>query len=78
LTRAAVAIAALSGIVMMGSASPASAAATPIGSPGPLTEILVGDDTQCQVLYAGDTDPEFYGDADDGACGTFVALAGVL
>jgi len=79
LTRAAVAIAALSGIVMMGSASPASAVGgTPIDSAGPLTQILVGDDTQCQVLYAGDTEPSFYGDADSGACGTFVALGGTL
>lgn len=79
LTRALVAIAVLAGFVMIGTASPASAVGgTPIDSAGPLTRILVGDDTQCQVLYAGDTDPEFYGDEDDGACGTFVALAGVL
>lgn len=77
--RRIVAIAAAATLVMVASASPASAVGgTPIDSAGPLTQILVGDDTQCQVAYAGDDDPEFYGEPDSGACGTFVALGGTL
>ena len=59
--------------------SPASAVGgTPIDSTGPLTRILVGDDTQCQVFHTGDTVGEFFGSDDSGACGTFVAVGGIL
>ncbi len=77
--KAVVAVLAMASMVLVGSASPASAVGgTPIDSAGPLTRILVGTDTQCQVFYTGDTAGEFYGSDDSGACGTFVALAGVL
>jgi len=66
-------------LFLFGPASPASAVGgTPINSAGPLTQILLDDDTQCQVFHTGDTDAEFYGDSDSGACGTFVALGGIL
>lgn len=77
--RAILAVLLLAGLAVVGVSSPASAVGgTPITSAGPLTEILVGDDSQCQVFYAGDEDPEFYGSDDDGACGTFVAVGGTL
>ena len=69
----------LTALLLTVAAAPASAVGgTSISSSGPLTSILVGNDTQCQVFYAGDDDPEFYGSDDSGACGTFVALAGTL
>lgn len=69
---------AIGAISTFAATSASAVGGTPIDSAGPLTQILVGDDTQCQVFHAGDTEGEFYGDFDSGACGTFVALGGVL
>ncbi len=51
------------------------ASAATIGSSGPLTEIHISDDLNCDVRYRGDRDPEFFGAT---ACGTFAAAQGTL
>lgn len=54
-------------------ASPAEAAS--ITSAGPLTQISTTADLNCAVNHAGDASGEWYGET---ACGTFVAVGGVL
>ncbi len=68
---------------MFGWLWPAAAlAATPeqdITSPGPLTDIFLGNDLSCQVAYAGDSSFEFYPPGQSpGDCGTFVFTGGTL
>lgn len=46
-----------------------------IASAGPLESINVTPDLNCDVRYAGDTDPQFYAAI---ACGTLVAVDGTL
>jgi len=50
-----------------------------ISSTGPLTQIIISPDLNCQVAYAGDEAYEFFpGDSTIGSCGTFLALGGSL
>ena len=56
-------------------AAPGIASAATISSTGPLTEITISEELNCDVRHAGDTDPEFYGAT---ACGTFLAVGGTL
>lgn len=53
----------------------ASAQASAIVSPGPLTSVTVTPDLNCDVDHSGDTHGEWYGET---ACGTFLAVDGVL
>lgn len=46
-----------------------------ITSTGPLTNVLITSDLNCAVNHTGDTSGEFFGGT---ACGTFVAVGGVL
>jgi uncharacterized repeat protein (TIGR01451 family) len=54
----------------------ALAAQQVISSSGPLTNIYLNDNLACQVTYAGDASPEFYGGTNPGSCGTFIAVGG--
>lgn len=57
----------------------AGAATVAITSTGPLTRIIVSDQLNCQVARQGDADLQFFsGGSDNGACGTLVAVDGVL
>jgi hypothetical protein len=47
-----------------------------ITTSGPLNNIYLNDNTGCQVTHTGDTENEFFGDTDPGACGTFLAVPG--
>lgn len=50
-----------------------------ITSTGPLTQIIIGDQLNCQVGHTADTSFEFYpSDTRIAACGTFVVAGGVL
>ena len=50
-----------------------------ISSAGPLTQILISTDLNCQVAYSGDLAYEFFpGDSTTGSCGTFLAVGGTL
>jgi uncharacterized repeat protein (TIGR01451 family) len=51
------------------------ASAATISSSGPLTEITITEQLNCDVRHAGDTDPEFFLGT---ACGTFLAVGGTL
>ncbi len=54
---------------------PAVGSAEVINSAGPLSVINVEGDLDCQVQASGDASPSFFGEATDGGCGTFLALA---
>jgi uncharacterized repeat protein (TIGR01451 family) len=54
-------------------AEPAYAA--PISSAGPLTRVEISPQLNCAVDHSGDIHPEFF---DDTACGTLLAVGGVL
>jgi hypothetical protein len=50
-----------------------------ITSDGPLTQVLVSTDLNCQVAYRGDANFEFFpGSSTTGSCGTFLAVGGTL
>jgi hypothetical protein len=52
---------------------------TAISSDGPLTQVAISTDLNCQVAYRGDAAFEFYpGDSTTGSCGTFLAIGGTL
>lgn len=56
---------------------PAASANVPyqiIGSPGPLSSIVIGNELSCQISHTGDTTPEFFGPT-PGDCGTFLFSA---
>ena len=57
-------------------ASSAQASAT-INTPGPLTNIYLSDELNCQVDHLGDASHEFFGDV-PGACATLIATGGTL
>ena len=48
-----------------------------ITAPGPLTQITITPDLNCQVRHRADDAPEFFG-GEPGACGTFVSVDGTL
>ncbi|HEU5307337.1 MAG TPA: hypothetical protein VFW97_08430 [Acidimicrobiia bacterium] len=50
---------------------------TTISSAGPLTNIYLSNELNCQVDHVGDVDHEFFGDV-PGACGTLIATGGTL
>lgn len=57
----------------------AGAATGAITSTGPLTQIIVSDLLNCQVARQGDAELQFFsGGSENGACGTLVAVEGVL
>ena len=57
----------------------ARAADQTIVSAGPLDEIIISDELNCQVAHTADTVFEFYDpDVRLGACGTFIVYAGTL
>lgn len=57
----------------------ARAADQTIVSAGPLDEIIISDELNCQVAHTSDSVYEFYDPTDRlGACGTFVVYAGTL
>jgi len=50
-----------------------------ITSDGPLTQIFISSDLNCQVAYLGDANYEFFpGTSTQGSCGTFLAIGGTL
>jgi hypothetical protein len=50
-----------------------------ITSDGPLTQVLISTDLNCQVAYRGDAAFEFFpADSSTGSCGTFLAIGGTL
>ncbi|MEZ3161827.1 hypothetical protein AB1K54_15010 [Microbacterium sp. BWT-B31] len=53
----------------------APASASTITSPGPLRQITVSPDLNCDVRHVNDAQPEWYGQT---ACGTLMALNGIL
>jgi uncharacterized repeat protein (TIGR01451 family) len=55
----------------------AAATTATITSAGPLNNIYIGSQLNCQVDHTGDTDHEFYGDV-PGACATLIATGGTL
>ena len=70
-------VAALTAVLL--GAPGASAATQTITSPGPLTQITLGDDLACQVLHSGDAQPAFYAQNNfPGSCGTFIHTGGAL
>jgi hypothetical protein len=72
------AVGAAGGLLLAGTAS----AAVPfkeIGSSGPLTTVVLGNELSCQVAYAGDSALELYpSGAKPGDCGTFLAVGDTL
>ena len=56
---------------------PAAAASATITSAGPLTNIFLSDQLNCQVDHEGDTAHEFFGGV-PGACATLIATGGTL
>ncbi len=67
-------------LVLLGSgARAADPTATAIHSAGPLTNIFIGNELNCQVEHTGDTGYEFYDAGSElGACGTLLAIDGTL
>ena len=63
--------------VLMTVAPRAFAAQQVITSAGPLDNIYLNDNLACQATHTGDTQPEFFGDTNPGACGTFLTTGGV-
>ena len=54
--------------------APASGQATTITSAGPLTEIIISPDLNCQVRYANETSFSFFSPSSPvGTCGTYIA-----
>lgn len=48
-----------------------------IKSPGPLTDIWIGDDLRCQVAHAGEDSYEFYNPGNtSGNCGSLLSIGG--
>lgn len=47
-----------------------------IVSDGPLNRIFLDGNLSCQLNHVADTEYEFYGDSDPGACGTFLRVNG--
>ncbi len=74
--RRALAIAGLSGLILLTLGVGSALAAQVITSAGPLNSIYVNNDLGCQATHTGDALPEFFGST-PGACGTFLAVPGV-
>ena len=55
-----------------------AAAEAEISSAGPLTQIIITTDLNCQVGYRDDGAYEFFPDSTTGSCGTFLAVGGTL
>jgi uncharacterized repeat protein (TIGR01451 family) len=66
---------ALAALALLALAVPGVARGATISSSGPLTEITISEQLNCDVRHLGDTDPEFFGAT---ACGTFLAVGGTL
>jgi len=56
---------------------PSAQASATINTPGPLTNIYLSDELNCQVDHLGDASHEFFGGV-PGACGTLIATGGTL
>ena len=56
---------------------PSAQASATINTPGPLTNIYLSDELNCQVDHLGDASHEFFGDV-PGACATLIATGGTL
>jgi hypothetical protein len=75
------ALAAAAGAALALSAGPAGAAVPfkEIGSAGPLTSVVLGNELSCQVAHAGDSVLELFpSGAKPGDCGTFLAVGDTL
>jgi uncharacterized repeat protein (TIGR01451 family) len=75
LFRAGTALSVLAALALLALAVPGVARAATINSSGPLTEITITEQLNCDVRHAGDTAPEFFLAT---ACGTFLAVGGTL
>ena len=62
-------------LALLALAVPGIARGATISSSGPLTEITISEQLNCDVRHLGGTDPEFFGAT---ACGTFLAVGGTL
>ena len=74
-------VAAAAAAVVALAAGPATAAVPfkEIGSAGPLTSVVIGNELSCQVAHAGDSVLELFpSSAEPGDCGTFVAVGETL
>jgi hypothetical protein len=74
-------VAAAAAAVVALAAGPATAAVPfkEIGSAGPLTSVVIGNELSCQVAHAGDSVLELFpSSAKPGDCGTFVAVGETL
>jgi uncharacterized repeat protein (TIGR01451 family) len=69
------ALSALAALALLALAVTGVARGATISSSGPLTEITISEQLNCDVRHLGDTDPEFFGAT---ACGTFLAIGGTL
>lgn len=67
-------------MLLLGAAARAAdPTATAIQSSGPLTNIFIGNELNCQVQHTGDSGYEFYDSGSTlGACGTLLAMDGTL
>ena len=66
-------------VVLLLVVMPARGAQTTITSAGPLTEVIISDQLNCQVAHRDDASFELFpAFSEVGACGTFVAVGGVL
>lgn len=87
-TRGRLTAAAVSVAVVMGLSATSASATTAyqdISSAGPLTNVYLGQDLDCQIVYTGNPTDEFYPPdtttgttITPGDCGTFVAVGGSL
>jgi uncharacterized repeat protein (TIGR01451 family) len=75
LFRTGIALSVLGALALLALAVPGIARGATISSSGPLTEITISEQLNCDVRHLGDTDPEFFGAT---ACGTFLAVGGTL
>jgi uncharacterized repeat protein (TIGR01451 family) len=73
--RIGIALSVLAAFALLALAVPGVARAATISSGGPLTEITITGQLNCDVRHAGDTAPEFFAGT---ACGTFLAVGGTL
>jgi hypothetical protein len=49
-----------------------------ITSQGPLTNIYLDNNLACQVTHVSDSAPEFFGETNPGACGTFLSVGATV
>jgi hypothetical protein len=73
------AVGATGGTMLLAGVASAAVPFKEIGSSGPLTSVVLGNELSCQVAYSGDSALELYpSGAKPGDCGTFLAIGDTL